>query len=1280
MKKAVRKMTMDADWKLIQERTFLRWVNSHLKSAGTSVDNFEEDFSDGLKLIALVQVLSGKSLGRHNKKPNFRTQKLENVSIVLSFLEGEGVTLVNIDSSDIIDGKVKLLMSLVWTLILHYCSGMEYDEEDQEDKNTEEEDVKPEVKSPKQKLISWFDRKLPQISITNLTTDFQDGVKVGALVDSFAPGLCPDWEDWDTNEPVRNAKEAMDLAEDWLGVPKLLTPEELTNKNVDEMSMMTYLSQFPKGKLKENAPLRVRPEAEKVEIKGIADETSLANAKKKFRVETEKAGDAELNLVVIDPDGEHLETTKTYNEIEKVFHCSYFPTKEGVHMVDIRYGRKAIPNSPLQAVVEGFAGDASKVTIKKDFELESFVTGCTVGINLDTADAGIGDLVSSISVPNNATEIPKVTIVENFKGNQKMSFTPIQPGDYIISITFNGKDIPESPLVIPVHSKSDISKVILEPLELFAKNISCNQEISFSINTEGAGVGCLETKVVGPEGKELLLTLRNTEEDKDDKIHRFLPAISGEHKIIATWNGDHIPNTPIIFNVVNKNETSVTKDTTQIEIQGNFIDNNIVLEGQSGYRKNIKENITANIKNEENGLESSEKSKSLLKENVKGNESDFNPPSTNEGNHHKTQESIENLNEEESKPVNANLSQSPSCSWADLSIVQSLSEMNNENLNKSIEKDKTTLNIGAKGTKQQLNRDNTKITTMLTTKTNLEQKDPKDHDKGTTKIKNNQTSLEFVSHQVNMDMDDKMDTKNMEILENQKDNSKDQKNKKETNTIIQEGQKVHDVEKGEEKVSAEEKAMSLYQNKELGNMNNQKEDNKTNNANDENKTDLTGDLKFEAPIIRDISTESTKKQIKEDERRNKISDEKDYKGHIDDIITPVVNNSNKIEDKKCNTVIMMESKVFHEDLDIHEELKNQNDNEENIDQSKVEYEYVADKTDIENKSKLFIEPITSNPILSNISIGSSKNNEENEVPQNGQNTKKEAKVNSEVEEIHNVSYEFTDPDEQNHTKHTESENMEAKEKSQIMLKDKEEMESRNAVESIRYDNKHDNHAKEIMLTEAAKEKLEEEERKKVLNDEAEFFRSLAKEESIKPIAAGKIRDNFSKISSIQAFAVNKNDELGGKIITTKGAKGVKQQMEAVKTEDTFASKNNYNKDELKNKGAFGAKMLLQDVNHKNDNESRNQKEYNKVGETNSNKPQKVEDGEKKHDESKNEIIKEEPSSDQGRVELRHYFPIGVLQRYKNVHNSYRKFPMRFVHIFNFAMIASYMYFRTKFKL
>ena len=55
---------------------------------------------------------------------------------------------------------------------------------------------------------------------------------------------------------VRNAREAMTLADSWLGVAQLLTPEELVNPNVDELSIMTYLAQFRDARVKEGAPIQ----------------------------------------------------------------------------------------------------------------------------------------------------------------------------------------------------------------------------------------------------------------------------------------------------------------------------------------------------------------------------------------------------------------------------------------------------------------------------------------------------------------------------------------------------------------------------------------------------------------------------------------------------------------------------------------------------------------------------------------------------------------------------------------------------------------------------------------------------------------------------------------------------------------------------------------------------------------------------------------------------------------------------------------------------------------
>lgn len=96
---AERDLAEDARWKLIQQNTFTRWANEHLKTAGKAIGNLETDLGDGLRLIALIEVLSGKRLPKHNKRPTFRSQKLENVSVALKFLDDENIKLVNIGKS-----------------------------------------------------------------------------------------------------------------------------------------------------------------------------------------------------------------------------------------------------------------------------------------------------------------------------------------------------------------------------------------------------------------------------------------------------------------------------------------------------------------------------------------------------------------------------------------------------------------------------------------------------------------------------------------------------------------------------------------------------------------------------------------------------------------------------------------------------------------------------------------------------------------------------------------------------------------------------------------------------------------------------------------------------------------------------------------------------------------------------------------------------------------------------------------------------------------------------
>lgn len=49
---------------------------------------------------------------------------------------------------------------------------------------------------------------------------------------------------------------------------QLIQPEEMINPKIDELSMMTYLSQFPNAKLKPGAPLRPRTNPARVRAYG----------------------------------------------------------------------------------------------------------------------------------------------------------------------------------------------------------------------------------------------------------------------------------------------------------------------------------------------------------------------------------------------------------------------------------------------------------------------------------------------------------------------------------------------------------------------------------------------------------------------------------------------------------------------------------------------------------------------------------------------------------------------------------------------------------------------------------------------------------------------------------------------------------------------------------------------------------------------------------------------------------------------------------------------------
>ena len=89
----------------------------------------------------------------------------------------------------------------------------------------------------------------------------------------------------------------------------------MINPQVDEQSMMTYLSQYPNARIKPGAPVRSVNHADQVRCYGLGLEPTGHKIDKPaiFHIETCAAGVGDVDVVVIDPNGQTEEVQTKSN-------------------------------------------------------------------------------------------------------------------------------------------------------------------------------------------------------------------------------------------------------------------------------------------------------------------------------------------------------------------------------------------------------------------------------------------------------------------------------------------------------------------------------------------------------------------------------------------------------------------------------------------------------------------------------------------------------------------------------------------------------------------------------------------------------------------------------------------------------------------------------------------------------------------------------------------------------------------------------------------------------
>merc|ERR1712136_227703 len=219
---------LDPAWEKQQRKTFTAWCNSHLRKAGTQIEEIDEDFRNGLKLMLLLEVISGEHLPRPDRG-KMRFHKIANVNKALNFIIQKGVKLVSIGAEEIVDGNRKMTLGMIWTIILRFAI----------------QDISVEESSAKEGLLLWCQRKTApykNVNVQNFHMSRKDGLAFCALIHRHRPDLI-DYDKLRKDDPLTNLQTAFEVAEKHLDIPQMLDAQEIVEMaKPDERAIMTYVS------------------------------------------------------------------------------------------------------------------------------------------------------------------------------------------------------------------------------------------------------------------------------------------------------------------------------------------------------------------------------------------------------------------------------------------------------------------------------------------------------------------------------------------------------------------------------------------------------------------------------------------------------------------------------------------------------------------------------------------------------------------------------------------------------------------------------------------------------------------------------------------------------------------------------------------------------------------------------------------------------------------------------------------------------------------------------
>ena len=283
------------------------------------------------------------------------------------------------------------------------------------------------VEPAKEQLLQWIRLILPELDISNFTTDWRDGIALATLMHRLHNKLLPDYETMVPEHGLENLQKAMNEAEYRLGVDKLIKAEDIFDPQVDEMSVITYIAQFKTA--------RLRPLPGECLCSGVGLQKAIVGKPARFVIDGSRAGEIDDKIVVNvkkKDDGAVVVEATTEQKSDGVYEVKYTCAEAGPYEVDVRLANESVPSSP-------FAVDVYDPT---QCRINSVNTRALVRerveVTVDCSKAGNGKL--NVTIDGDEVETRCVGKLYTY------AFVPKVAGSTAMGITFNGHPVPDAPI------------------------------------------------------------------------------------------------------------------------------------------------------------------------------------------------------------------------------------------------------------------------------------------------------------------------------------------------------------------------------------------------------------------------------------------------------------------------------------------------------------------------------------------------------------------------------------------------------------------------------------------------------------------------------------------------------------------------------------------------------------------------------------------------------------------------------------------------------------------